>query len=109
MTERATHFCFDPAAFSASHASFDPDAFLRTVQTRGTPIGVISADCQTFNKSLNQRLIDLLNRDYADFINLSLHLDGTPESISRVVEPVAAFRKQAVPVMQQVRERQRIC
>ena len=57
----------------------------RTLETLRDDLGV-------YLKVLRSAMIELINEDYADFVNLSTNLVGLDQSISQLEAPLVAFR-----------------
>lgn len=73
------------SAFTAE--SFDPDGFLSSRRHLG--LERMKAELNTHLKSLKAELIELINKDYQDFINLSTNLKGVDKDIAQLKEPLA--------------------
>jgi len=74
MTQKFVEFCFEPAAFET--AAFDAHQFLTAQLEIHTPLELLRQDLRRYGERLKAQLIDLLNRDYTDFISLSSNLEG---------------------------------
>lgn len=73
------------SAFTA--AEFDADTFLSSRRHLG--LERMKAELNTHLKSLKTELIELINRDYQDFINLSINLKGVDREIEDLKTPLA--------------------
>jgi hypothetical protein len=75
--------------FAASNGSFSKQAFIG--ERLHIPVTRLRADLSTLLSDLKAQLIELINRDYADFINLSTNLVGLDKMISDVRVPLSKF------------------
>lgn len=73
------------SAFTAKE--FDPDTFLSGRRHLG--LERMKAELNTHLKSLKSELVELINKDYQDFINLSTNLKGVDKDISQLKQPLA--------------------
>ena len=77
---------------------FSVDNFFIEVGVRegGTSLDVLRDDLGIYLKVLRSSMIELINQDYADFVNLSTNLVGLDKSIQQdLTEPLRAYRDQA--------------
>lgn len=72
------------SAFTA--ADFDPDTFLSSRRHLG--LERMKTELNTHLKSLKTELVELINRDYQDFINLSTNLKGVDKDIEDLKTPL---------------------
>ena len=68
----------DTSVFSS--ASFDPDAFIAAIRPH-VPLEAARAQLKEHLAALHSQLVELINRDYNDFVNLSTKL------VSNTVQP----------------------
>lgn len=73
------------SAFTATE--FDPDTFLSSRRHLG--LERMKTELNTHLKSLKTELVELINRDYQDFINLSTNLKGVDKDIEDLKTPLA--------------------
>lgn len=73
------------SAFTAP--DFDPDTFLSSRRHLG--LERMKAELNTHLKQLKTELVELINRDYQDFINLSTNLKGVDKDIEELKTPLA--------------------
>lgn len=73
------------SAFTAT--DFDPDTFLSSRRHLG--LERMKAELNTHLKQLKTELVELINRDYQDFINLSTNLKGVDKDIEELKAPLA--------------------
>jgi len=62
-----------------------------TVKTPVSGIEVIRGELQQHLRELKHQLIELINRDYADFINLSTNLVGVDKTLEQIRLPLHAL------------------
>jgi len=77
--------CFNKDVFSLD--TFKVDAFIADCRKR-VPLESVLADLKEYSQSLDGELLELINKDYADFVNLSSHLVGLEKIISDVRRPL---------------------
>ncbi|KAI8144115.1 oligomeric golgi complex component, COG2-domain-containing protein [Fennellomyces sp. T-0311] len=80
----------DRAAFTAPH--FDPDRFLSSRRHLG--LERLKVELNSHLKFLKAELVELINRDYQDFINLSTNLKGVDKAIDDVKRPLRRMETQ---------------
>uniref|UniRef100_A0AAV1V0S2 Conserved oligomeric Golgi complex subunit 2 n=1 Tax=Peronospora matthiolae TaxID=2874970 RepID=A0AAV1V0S2_9STRA len=90
-------FCFDEEAFAVE--PFDVAEFLEDCRARW-PMGTIDEDLRQFQKALENQLVAIINKDYAEFLQLSSKLKGVDEAVSSICAPIQA-------VLERVEEVQR--
>lgn len=87
-----------PAAATLSafaEDGFDVAEFVAQYRPALRSVGAINRlrhDVATVLSDLHQELIELINRDYADFVNVSTTLAGVDTQIQGIVVPLAAIR-----------------
>ena len=85
-------------------SKFTPDAFLAkwsassaaAAATSGRPrtLETLRDDLGIYLKVLRSAMIELINDDYADFVNLSTNLVGLDKSIAQLEEPLVKYKAQ---------------
>eukprot|EP00823_Brevimastigomonas_motovehiculus_P004732 TRINITY_DN3227_c0_g1_i1.p1 TRINITY_DN3227_c0_g1~~TRINITY_DN3227_c0_g1_i1.p1 ORF type:complete len:346 (-),score=121.41 TRINITY_DN3227_c0_g1_i1:342-1355(-) len=93
---RSALFCFDPGHFQESQ--FDAVTFISNQLSSGSDLQLLYKDLQIFNEELKGQLIELLNREYTDFIALASNLVGTSESIQTISVHLSQLRARIYPV-----------
>ena len=68
-------------------ATFSADAFLQHLWN-DVPHEVLRDDLGAYLKVLRSAMIELINRDYVDFVNLSGNLVGLDKAIANLQEPL---------------------
>ncbi|KAI9484960.1 oligomeric golgi complex component, COG2-domain-containing protein [Zychaea mexicana] len=84
----------DRAAFTAPE--FDPDRFLSSRRHLG--LERLKVELNSHLKFLKAELVELINRDYQDFINLSTNLKGVDKAIDQVKRPLRRMESQVQDV-----------
>ncbi|PRQ17006.1 putative COG complex component, COG2, oligomeric Golgi complex, subunit 2 [Rosa chinensis] len=81
---------FKPALFLSP--DFDSEAYISDLRTF-VPFDTLRSELQSYLASLNHDLIDLINRDYADFVNLSTKLVDVDSAVVRMRAPLLELRE----------------
>ena len=76
-----------------SKAEFSPDAFLHYLWN-DVPHEILRDDLGSYLKVLRSAMIELINRDYVDFVNLSGNLVGLDKVISNLQEPLVVIESE---------------
>ncbi|XP_017141250.1 conserved oligomeric Golgi complex subunit 2 [Drosophila miranda] len=85
----AEKLCFDKNEFMKEN--FSVDEFLH--KNRNAPsLEQLRDNLGLYLKGLRSAMIDLINEDYADFVNLSANLVGLDQSIETIQRPLEQFR-----------------
>lgn len=69
------------------------DPFLQDLWNT-VPLEILRDDLGTYLKVLRSAMIELINRDYADFVNLSTCLVGLDGAISNLQGPLSAIHSE---------------
>ncbi|KAK4264502.1 hypothetical protein QN277_025666 [Acacia crassicarpa] len=80
---------FKPASFLSP--DFDSESYISELRTF-VPFDTLRSELQNYLSSLNHELIDLINRDYADFVNLSTKLVDVDAAVVRMRAPLVELR-----------------
>ncbi|KAH8312337.1 hypothetical protein KR044_010281 [Drosophila immigrans] len=90
-TSTADKLCFDKNEFMKEN--FSVDEFLH--KNRNAPsLELLRDNLGLYLKGLRSAMIDLINEDYADFVNLSANLVGLDQSIETIQRPLEQFRSE---------------
>uniref|UniRef100_A0A146M5C5 Conserved oligomeric Golgi complex subunit 2 n=1 Tax=Lygus hesperus TaxID=30085 RepID=A0A146M5C5_LYGHE len=89
--------CFDSRSFTKEH--FSVDEFLQEHRNRAN-LEAMRDDLGMYLKVLRSAMIDLINKDYADFVDLSSNLIGLDVGISRIQVPLGQLREELIHVKQ---------
>ncbi|KAL5750742.1 hypothetical protein ACOSP7_025345 [Xanthoceras sorbifolium] len=72
--------------------TFDSESYISELRTF-VPFETLRSELQAHLSSLNHELIDLINRDYADFVNLSTKLVDVDAAVVRMRAPLLEMRE----------------
>ncbi|KAK1376018.1 Conserved oligomeric Golgi complex subunit 2 [Heracleum sosnowskyi] len=75
--------------------NFDPESYIADLRTF-VPLETLRSELRSHLSSLNHELIELINRDYADFVNLSTKLVDVDASVVRMRAPLSELREKIV-------------
>ena len=64
------------------------------VREGGASLGVLRDDLGIYLKVLRSSMIELINQDYADFVNLSTNLVGLDQGIIKIKSPLVDFQSE---------------
>ena len=81
---------FKPELFLSPN--FDSESYISELRTF-VPFDTLRSELQSHLSSLNHELIDLINRDYADFVNLSTKLVDVDAAVVRMRAPLLELRE----------------
>lgn len=73
--------CFNKAHFNRK--DFDVDRFVGLARRRAS-LEKIQQDLRSYLRYLQNSMVELINDDYADFVNLSSNLAALKESIQKI-------------------------
>lgn len=76
---------------------FDVDKFVIECRKR-VPLETLRDDLAVYLKILKSAMIELINKDYADFVNLSTNLVGMDKAISNLTVPLGQLREEVLSV-----------
>lgn len=82
---------------SCSQKTFTVDQFLHNHRNAAT-LETIRDDLGVYLKVLRSAMIELINEDYADFVNLSSDLVGLDQSINKIQLPLVSLRDEITTV-----------
>ncbi|XP_069939964.1 conserved oligomeric Golgi complex subunit 2 isoform X1 [Cherax quadricarinatus] len=89
--------CFDKDDFMKD--DFSVDNFVRVHQAAGSGgLESLRDDLGVYLKILRNAMIELINRDYADFVNLSTNLTGLDRLIEALKTPLGQLREEVLSV-----------
>ncbi|GAU44978.1 hypothetical protein TSUD_184790 [Trifolium subterraneum] len=81
---------FKPASFLSP--DFDSESYISELRTF-VPFDTLRSELNNYLSSLNHELIDLINRDYTDFVNLSTKLVDVDAAVVRMRAPLVELRE----------------
>ena len=70
---------------------FDSESYISDLRTF-VPFDTLRSQLQSHLSSLKHQLVDLINRDYNDFVNLTTHLVDVDSSVARMRAPLSDLR-----------------
>ncbi|PKA55238.1 hypothetical protein AXF42_Ash003875 [Apostasia shenzhenica] len=83
---------FKKSSFLSS--DFDPESYISDLRSF-VPLESLGAELRSHLAVLKSELVDLINRDYADFVSLSTRLVDVDSAVARMRAPLADFRDKA--------------
>lgn len=86
--------CFDKNEFVKT--TFSVDEFLH--KNRNAALEALRDDLGIYLKVLRSSMIELINQDYADFVNLSSNLNGLNQSIDGIQIPLGQLKEEIIVV-----------
>ncbi|EFN61983.1 Conserved oligomeric Golgi complex subunit 2 [Camponotus floridanus] len=89
--------CFSELDFIQDN--FDVDNFLQD-HRKNDKLETMRDDLGVYLKLLRSAMIDLINRDYTDFVNLSSNLIGLDKAINDLQAPLGQLREEVMQVRQ---------
>ncbi|KAJ8684177.1 hypothetical protein QAD02_019969 [Eretmocerus hayati] len=89
--------CFHETEFVQE--SFDTDHFLQE-HRKNVSLEKMRDDLGIYLKILRSAMIELINKDYADFVNLSSNLIGLDKAISNLETPLGQLKEEVLQVRQ---------
>ncbi|XP_055547059.1 conserved oligomeric Golgi complex subunit 2 [Wyeomyia smithii] len=87
--------CFDKNEFMKK--TFSVDEFLHENRNAGS-LEIIRDDLGLYLKVLRSAMIELINQDYADFVDLSANLIGLDQQIDSIVSPIEKLKEEVLSV-----------
>ena len=70
------------------------DGFIADCRKR-VPLESVRTDLREYSSSLENELVELINKDYTDFVNLSSNLAGIDEVLNELREPLCKIKDEA--------------
>ncbi|XP_074278563.1 conserved oligomeric Golgi complex subunit 2 [Silene latifolia] len=92
-TDDTNPLWFKPTLFLSQ--TFNPETYISDLRTF-VPFQTLRSQLQSHLSSLHHDLVDLINRDYADFVNLSTNLIDVDHAVARMRAPLSDLREQIV-------------
>eukprot|EP01103_Thecamoeba_quadrilineata_P014438 TRINITY_DN4313_c0_g1_i1.p1 TRINITY_DN4313_c0_g1~~TRINITY_DN4313_c0_g1_i1.p1 ORF type:complete len:797 (+),score=180.98 TRINITY_DN4313_c0_g1_i1:25-2415(+) len=92
---------FSKEAFSKT--SFNVDDFISDCRKR-VPLENVVSDLKEYSLFLDNELVELINKDYTDFVNLSTKLVGIDQVIENLRTPLEKLRKDVLGVHSSINE-----
>lgn len=89
------NFIFTDSFSALLQENFDVDTFLQD-HRKNDKLETMRDDLGMYLKLLRSAMIDLINRDYADFVNLSSNLIGLDKAINDLQVPLGQLREEVL-------------
>ncbi|KAM8818490.1 conserved oligomeric Golgi complex subunit 2 isoform 2-T2 [Rhynchonycteris naso] len=83
--------CFDKDEFMKE--DFDVDHFVSDCR-KHVPLEELRDDLELYYKLLKTAMVELINKDYADFVNLSTNLVGMDKALNQLSVPLGQLREE---------------
>lgn len=80
----------NPTAFL--DPNFDPESYISELRTF-VPFDTLTSELRSHLSALNRELVDLINRDYSDFVSLSTKLIDIDASVVRMRAPLLEIKE----------------
>ncbi|CAL8086731.1 unnamed protein product [Calicophoron daubneyi] len=97
ITPSGLKYCFDRECFLRD--DFQSNEFLLTQEGHGTSLEQIRDGLLQYSNILKSSLVELINQDYADFVNLSTNLVGLDKAIDSISTPLRGFENSVQSVI----------
>uniref|UniRef100_A0A8C4DX15 Conserved oligomeric Golgi complex subunit 2 n=1 Tax=Dicentrarchus labrax TaxID=13489 RepID=A0A8C4DX15_DICLA len=85
--------CFDKDVFMKD--DFDVDQFVSECRKQ-VQLEEMREDLELYYKLLKTAMVELINKDYADFVNLSTNLVGMDKALSQLSVPLGQLREEVM-------------
>ncbi|KAJ7400115.1 component of oligomeric golgi complex 2 [Pitangus sulphuratus] len=95
------NLCFDKDEFMK--ADFDVDHFVSDCRKR-VQLEELREDLELYYKLLKTAMVELINKDYADFVNLSTNLVGMDKALHQLSVPLGQLREEVMSLKSCVSE-----
>uniref|UniRef100_A0ABM5FWN7 Conserved oligomeric Golgi complex subunit 2 n=2 Tax=Pogona vitticeps TaxID=103695 RepID=A0ABM5FWN7_9SAUR len=95
------NLCFDKNEFMKP--DFDVDHFVSECRKR-VQLEELRDDLELYYKLLKTAMIELINKDYADFVNLSTNLVGMDKALNQLSVPLGQLREEVMSLKSCVSE-----
>ncbi|XP_021076027.1 conserved oligomeric Golgi complex subunit 2 [Mus pahari] len=93
--------CFDKDEFMKEN--FDVDHFVSDCRKR-VQLEELRDDLELYYKLLKTAMVELINKDYADFVNLSTNLVGMDRALNQLSVPLGQLREEVLSLRSSVSE-----
>uniref|UniRef100_A0A452DTW7 Conserved oligomeric Golgi complex subunit 2 n=1 Tax=Capra hircus TaxID=9925 RepID=A0A452DTW7_CAPHI len=93
--------CFDKDEFAKE--DFDVDHFVSDCRKR-VQLEALRDDLELYYKLLKAAMVELINKDYADFVNLSTNLVGMDKALNQLSVPLGQLREEVLSLRSSVSE-----
>ncbi|RXM35493.1 Conserved oligomeric Golgi complex subunit 2 [Acipenser ruthenus] len=93
--------CFDKDEFMKD--DFDVDHFVSECR-KHVQLEELREDLELYYKLLKTAMVELINKDYADFVNLSTNLVGMDKALNQLTVPLGQLREEVLSLKSSVSE-----
>ncbi|XP_038848305.1 conserved oligomeric Golgi complex subunit 2-like [Salvelinus namaycush] len=93
--------CFDKDVFMKD--DFDVDQFVADCR-KHVQLEEMREDLEMYYKQLKTAMVELINKDYADFVNLSTNLVGMDKALNQLSVPLGQLREEVLNLRTSVSE-----
>ncbi|NP_998519.1 conserved oligomeric Golgi complex subunit 2 [Danio rerio] len=93
--------CFDKDEFMKD--DFDVDKFVADCRKR-VQLEEMREDLEQYYRLLKTAMVELINKDYADFVNLSTNLVGMDKALNQLSIPLGQLREEVLSLRSSVNE-----
>ncbi|XP_055746044.1 conserved oligomeric Golgi complex subunit 2 isoform X1 [Salvelinus fontinalis] len=93
--------CFDKDVFMKD--DFDVDQFVADCR-KHVQLEEMREDLEMYYKLLKTAMVELINKDYADFVNLSTNLVGMDKALNQLSVPLGQLQEEVLSLRTSVRE-----
>lgn len=93
--------CFDKDEFMKD--DFDVDKFVADCRKR-VQLEEMREDLEQYYRLLKTAMVELINKDYADFVNLSTNLVGMDKALNQLSVPLGQLREEVLSLRSSVNE-----
>ncbi|KAJ8416059.1 hypothetical protein AAFF_G00380810 [Aldrovandia affinis] len=93
--------CFDKDEFMKD--DFDVDRFVSDCRKQ-VQLEELREDLERYYKLLKTAMVELINKDYADFVNLSTNLVGMDKALNQLSVPLGQLREEVLSLRSAVNE-----
>ncbi|XP_067278091.1 conserved oligomeric Golgi complex subunit 2 [Pseudorasbora parva] len=93
--------CFDKDEFMKD--DFDVDKFVADCRKR-VQLEEMREDLEQYYRLLKTAMVELINKDYADFVNLSTNLVGMDKALNQLSVPLGQLREEVLSLRSAVNE-----
>jgi hypothetical protein len=90
---------YQPISFSKevfNQNTFKVDSFLSDCRRRGIPLENVLNELRDYTSALDTELLELINKDYTDFVNLSSKLVGIDKIINDIRSPLKVIQQEVL-------------
>uniref|UniRef100_A0A8C7SW57 Conserved oligomeric Golgi complex subunit 2 n=1 Tax=Oncorhynchus mykiss TaxID=8022 RepID=A0A8C7SW57_ONCMY len=95
------YLCFDKDVFMKD--DFDVDQFVADCR-KHVQLEEMREDLEMYYKQLKTAMVELINKDYADFVNLSTNLVGMDKALNQLSVPLGQLREEVLNLRTSVSE-----